>query len=74
MTRSLKILITGGTGLIGRRLADYLLEHGHRPVIVSRKAVRPFELPADIGFVQWDGKTARNWAAELDGADAVVNL
>ena len=34
----------------------------------------PGELEPGIRHVGWDGRTLGPWAAEVDGADAVVNL
>ena len=34
----MKVLITGGSGLIGRHLARGLLDEGHQPVILSRQS------------------------------------
>ena len=72
----MKVFITGGSGLIGRRLARRLLEEGHQPVILSRHSdlirrkpeFRPFQV------VQGDPAVAGRWQDEIDGSDAVVNL
>jgi uncharacterized protein (TIGR01777 family) len=59
-----KIVLPGGTGHIGGFLSRTLRAAGHEVVVLSR---RP-------GHVGWDGRTLGPWAAELDGADAVINL
>jgi uncharacterized protein (TIGR01777 family) len=59
--RMRRVLITGGTGFIGRALVDLLRERGDEPVVVSRRA----EPPA----VGWDAVEQ-----EVDRADAVVHL
>jgi uncharacterized protein (TIGR01777 family) len=68
----MKIVIAGGTGFLGRPLAEALLRSGHAPVILSHRAE---DRAAPIPLVHWtpDG-TAGPWAEELDRADAVVNL
>ena len=66
-----KVVIAGGAGFLGRALARSLAQDGWEVVILSRRPA-----PAD-GFIRtavWDGKNAGAWAAELDGAEAVVNL
>jgi hypothetical protein len=68
------ILITGGAGLIGHRLVDHLIQHGHLVTVVSRQPYRPASLPAKLNFAQWDGKTAEGWGQWVEGVDAVVNL
>lgn len=67
----MKVVIAGGTGLLGTALAQSLLADGHDVVILSRSATP--RGPARI--VAWtpDG-SVDTWAAEIDGADAVVNL
>ncbi len=70
----MQIVITGGTGTIGRRLVEALLRHGDVVTVVSRQAHRPADLPAKINFAQWDGQTAAGWGHLVAGVDAVVNL
>jgi uncharacterized protein (TIGR01777 family) len=64
-----KVVIAGGTGALGRRLADDFSDRGDQVVILTRSP-RP-ELAHHQ--VRWDGHTVGEWAAELDGA-IVVNL
>ena len=64
----MKVVLAGGTGALGRRLADDLAERGHEVVVLTR-SVRP----SRHRQVGWDGRTVQDWASELQGA-AVVNL
>lgn len=64
----MKIVMPGGTGQIGRVLADALRRRGDEVVVLSRGAAR------GPGGVAWDGRTLGAWAREVDGADAVINL
>ncbi len=64
----MKILIAGGTGQVGAVLRRGLAERGHEIVVLSRAG------SAREGHVAWDGRTLGPWAAELDGADVVINL
>jgi uncharacterized protein len=67
-----KVVLPGGTGPVGAVLQRALVPAGHDVVVLSRSAREP---GADgVRHVQWDGRTVGAWAAELDGADAVVNL
>lgn len=70
----MKIVIAGGTGFLGRPLAETLVAHGHAVVLLSRGASAPVR-PGGARTVAWapDGSTGA-WAAEIDGADAIVNL
>ncbi|HZL37097.1 MAG TPA: TIGR01777 family oxidoreductase [Tepidisphaeraceae bacterium] len=65
----MKILIAGGTGQIGGVLSRAFVADGHEVVVLSR---RPGS--AAVRVVEWDGRTPGPWAAELDGADVVINL
>lgn len=71
----MNVLITGGSGLIGRRLAASLVAEGHQVIILSRDPARiAGVLPASVQAVAWDGRTATGWQAHADAADAIVNL
>lgn len=65
----MKIVIPGGSGQIGTLLARAFHSEGHEVVVLSRK---PRGAPWRV--MAWDAKTVGAWAAELEGADAVVNL
>jgi hypothetical protein len=71
----MRIVVTGGTGMIGQPLVESLVADGHEVVVLSRRPDRwRSELPAAVQLAQWDGKTASAWAKHVDGADAVINL
>ena len=71
----MKIIITGGTGLIGSALAASLAQDGNQVTILSRNPQSSSEkLAAGVKIAQWDGRTADGWGHLVDGADAVVNL
>lgn len=72
----MRVFITGGTGLIGRRLVSRLLERGDQPVVLSRRAdeVRRRPEMRPVLVVPGDPGMASGWDAALDGCDAVVNL
>jgi uncharacterized protein (TIGR01777 family) len=64
-----KVVIAGGTGTLGRRIAADAARLGHEVVILTRSP----RADLDHRQVEWDGRTAGAWAAELDGA-VLVNL
>jgi uncharacterized protein (TIGR01777 family) len=68
------VVIVGGSGFIGRRLAAVLGGSGHDVIILSRKAPRPAIGP--VSFVQWqpEAEDVGDLARLLDGCRAVVNL
>jgi uncharacterized protein (TIGR01777 family) len=70
----MRVIITGGTGLIGRALADHLAEGGYEVIVLSRRPARVTDLPAGVRAVGWDARTAAGWGPLADGAVAIVNL
>lgn len=71
----MQVLITGGSGLIGRALSVHLIAHGHQVTVLSRDPDRArAHLPPEVRLLRWDGHTVGNWAAALESTDAVVNL
>lgn len=66
----MKILITGGTGLIGRHLTLRLLELGHRVIVVARSPEKARQ-QLDARVELWKGL---NDCSHLNGIDAVINL
>ncbi len=70
-----RVVITGGTGLIGRRLTESLLNDGTDVVVLTRSVSRVRELfGGRASAALWDGRTAEDWGQLVNGADAVVNL
>lgn len=69
----MRIIITGGTGLIGSALAKNLAADGHEVIVLSRNPAR-HTFPAGIRGEKWDSKTAVGWGHLADGAEAIVNL
>jgi uncharacterized protein len=65
----MKIVIPGGTGQVGTLLARAFVADGHEVVVLSRSPGR-----ASWRIVGWDAASLGDWAAEIDGADAVINL
>jgi uncharacterized protein len=64
-----KVVIPGGSGLLGTRLADRFAAGGHDVVVLSRRSGG-----GAARSVYWDGKTIGSWAQELDGANVLINL
>ena len=69
----MRVVITGGSGLIGSALARDLGAAGHDVVVLTRDTAK-VRLPAGVRAAQWDGKTAAGWGSLLDGGTAIVHL
>ena len=64
----MRVVVTGGTGFLGRALVAALAGRGDEAVVVTRDPSRAELAPGARG-TGWDGL-----ATAVDGADAVVNL
>lgn len=70
----MRVIITGGTGLLGRALAEDLAGAGYEVILLSRQPEKATALPPGVRAEGWDGRTANGWGKLADGAEAVVNL
>lgn len=70
----MRVVITGGTGVIGGGLAREMGEAGHEVVILTRDTAKAGPLPPNTRAVQWDGRTGAGWASLLDRDTAIVHL
>jgi uncharacterized protein (TIGR01777 family) len=70
----MRIVITGGSGLIGRAVAREMGGAGHEIVVLTRDTSKAGELPPNTRAMQWDGRTGAGWSSLLDGGAAIVHL
>lgn len=70
----MKVIIAGGTGLIGRQLTKELAQHGHEVIILSRNPEKVISVPKGVEVVAWDGVSSQGWGDLVNQAQAVVNL
>ncbi len=66
----MKILITGGTGLIGTRLKEFLLEKGYQVAFLSRNKTN---IP-DVEVFQWNIETGYIDPKALENTQVIVHL
>ena len=67
----MNILITGGTGFIGKELRETLLKAGNNLVIITRNPKKyEDESASNQRFISWDD----DLVSEMENADAVINL
>src|SRR4051812_19776661 len=85
----MKVVVAGGSGFLGRPLAARLALSGHEVVVLTRSTALG-RTRSGLRYASWtpdgtipndpvDGAPAGrsrgdDWAAEIDGADAVINL
>jgi uncharacterized protein len=70
-----RVLITGGSGFIGRRLAHALLASGDHVTVLTRDVERSKkQLPGPVRVAAWNPEKEGPWFEELSVVDAVVNL
>lgn len=71
----MRVIITGGTGVIGTHLARQLVADGHDVIILSRDpARRMHRIPDGAAALRWDGRTATGWAEQITADTVIVNL
>jgi uncharacterized protein (TIGR01777 family) len=71
MNPTKRIVLGGGSGLLGNLLTKHLCDNGYEIVVLSRS----FHPNSNtVRFVTWDAASVGDWQRELDGAFAVVNL
>lgn len=66
-----KLVIAAGTGFLGQALIAYFKDKVQEIIILTRK---PLPNKDNIRYVYWDAKTLGSWQAELNNADALINL
>ncbi len=77
-SEKMRVIITGGTGLIGSALAENLAKDGYEVIVLSRNPGQ-HALPPGVRAEKWDAKTAVGWGHLVDGTGvaggtAVINL
>ena len=70
----MKVLIAGGSGLIGRAICVALLAAGHEPVVLTRRSSRAARFPVGVRMVNWSPPAPGAWEDELADAGAIINL
>jgi hypothetical protein len=69
------VIISGGTGFIGRALALELAESGNEVAVLTRDPQRAAALFGNrVRPVGWDGRTSDGWLEFSSGALGIVNL
>ena len=67
------ILITGGTGLIGKNLTRHLTSKGYEVIILSRSTARASKNPL-VSYVNWDVEEGKIDSNAVAKADFIIHL
>ncbi len=71
----MKILVTGGTGFVGRLLVRKLIENNHEVVLLTRNPeVTKNGLPLPIQLFKWDPQTSIPPKEAYKGVEGIVHL
>lgn len=72
---ALRVVITGATGLIGKRLAAALAQRGDEVTVITRDiAAARTTFPQVSRFFRWNIEKPDEWSGAIDGSDAVIHL
>tara|TARA_B100000315_G_C14471321_1_gene538490 strand:+ start:816 stop:1088 length:273 start_codon:yes stop_codon:yes gene_type:complete len=71
----MKVLITGGTGFIGKALIKKLNEKGHELVVLTRNPdAAGFHIPVHCDIQAWNQESGILSSDKINGVDAIINL
>jgi hypothetical protein len=70
----MKVFLTGGTGFVGRTLAEQILGQGHNVTVLTRSAESAGSLPDGVALVEGDPTRAGDWQANAARQDVIINL
>ncbi len=71
----MRVLITGGTGLIGGLLCRVLVADGHEVIVLSRSPqIKKNSVPHGVQLCEWDGRSADGWGHLIQHDTAIINL
>jgi len=69
-----RIVVTGATGFLGKKIAQELIARGDEVTIFTRSIKNARRIiPNSYDYVEWKPEL-KNWYQRLEGKDAVINL
>lgn len=69
----MKVLVAGGTGMLGTPLVKELAEKGHQVLVLTRSATRS-PSKENVLFLPWESLYSENVSKKFSNVDAVINL
>ncbi len=75
-SESRRVVVTGATGLVGKKLCARLIQEGYQVVVFSRNPQSAKQtVPGAAEYRQWNGRdTQGEWVGALSGARAVIHM
>ncbi|GHO60200.1 TIGR01777 family oxidoreductase [Ktedonobacter robiniae] len=75
----MRVIITGGSGLIGRSLVQLLATQGYEIIVLSRRPIQTTQMFSQQGLtnikiIGWDARSAQGWGNLITSESAIVNL
>lgn len=71
----MRVIITGGTGVIGQVFAALMVQDGHETIVLSRSPeTNRNRVPAGVTVRGWDATSGAGWHRLIDDETAIVNL
>jgi uncharacterized protein (TIGR01777 family) len=70
----MKILMTGGTGFVGKQLTSRFIQEGNEVTILTRSLKDSGQPPKGISYLQGDPTQKGPWQAAIPGHDVIINL
>jgi uncharacterized protein len=69
----MRVVVVGGTGVVGFPLVERLVERGHAVTVLSRCAT-PVTGPPGARLAAWEPESGAGLAQQFEGAEAVIHL
>lgn len=70
-----RIIVTGATGLIGKKLVSSLRKNNYEVIVFSRNTKQAKLLLPDANkFVEWNYTNLNQWKSEIEGIYAIIHL
>jgi uncharacterized protein (TIGR01777 family) len=70
----MRIVISGGTGMIGTALSESFLKDGYEVIVLSRDPRQHTGVPEGLVLQEWDARSPGEWASRLEDASAVIHM
>ena len=70
----MKILITGGTGFVGKQLTSRFVQEGYEVTILTRSLKGSEKSPKGVAYLQGDPTQKGPWQDAIQNHDVIINL